>query len=167
MCINNQKIDCMRNLLILILSVFLLPGCSESESDSPYFEITNVSISGDDRNYAGNLRNLPALSVNDEIEFTIQLNGNGNYLRSFAVKPNSDNLTTLLASPEDDISEEFSNLSEGVLGYKDVVETWVSVVAKVTEVSEEGFVLFFHLSSKARKCNPAIWEIELKVAEPE
>ncbi|NDV65056.1 DUF5035 family protein [Bacteroides sp. 224] len=155
----------MKNQLILILFSILLYGCSEAEAETPILELTGVYTNESDTNYANTLDQLPTLSVGDEIDISFYLNGNGNNLRSFVLKNNNSAIKTKFFFYGDDISDDFSDLTNGVVGFVDIPETEIAVKATILEVTEENPVLSFYLSSKAVNCEGASFKLEIPVGE--
>lgn len=154
----------MRKVFILVFSIFLFTGCLDSESDMPIMDIVGIYITGDEgeTNYANQFNNMSPLTEGDEVDILFDLAGNGNDLRSFIVKADNEKLKTIMFFMIDEVSNEFSDIEEGILVFVDgVAETGLTVKVKITAPMDGEQPVSFYLSSKAADCQGA--RIELKL----
>lgn len=153
----------MKKYLLLYLFSFFLLACSDDETDKPRIELHSISLNGGDEDYSNNLEALLPLSPGDYIDVAFLLYGNGADLKTFMVKNEDSNFNYTLFFEIDWISDEFSNISEGILGYKDDVrDTWVTVKLKVKAAKQEKSTVSFYLNSKALDCEGAVYHLDLE-----
>ena len=153
----------MKKYSLLFLSVFFIFACSDDKTDMPRLELYSISLNGGDEDYSRNLKEILPLSSGDYIDVSFLLNGNGADLKTFVVKNENTNFKTTLFFEGDQISDEFSNLSEGILGYRDDIrETWVTVKLKVKAAKKEKNTISFYLNSKAPDCEGAVYHLDLE-----
>lgn len=154
---------------LLLLSLFLL-SCSTSDSDKPKIEIVEVYVDGDDTNYLNKLNRMPLLNVGDRVDIGLDLDGNGNDLRTFMILNQEPALveTTITLFQYDEVSDGFSDLDNGTLGFvDDISATYLTVKAEIKSIAEEKVTLSFCLFSKAPDSKGASVEITLKTGMPE
>ena len=139
----------MKKRVLLLLPLFL-GACSDS-GESPVIKIEKLyakiesdgeNTSSDEKDYANQREELPALKVGDEVKAFLLLDGNG------AEVSTEGNLT---------------DVEKGQLRFKDgVSKAKIMVIATIKQVDKNGDVkLEFYLSSKA-ECEGAQEEIGLK-----
>lgn len=158
----------MRNIVLLLFCSVLLLSCStDDKSETPILNLVGIFVNDDKTNYARYLDDLPSLSVGDEVDISFYLNGNGNYLRTFVLKNENPTINTSLFFYVDDVSDELTEINNGLLAFKDIEETNVAVKAKVVSFSEEDACLSFFLSSKAIDCEGATFKLNLTLKKEE
>ena len=155
----------------MLLPLFL-GACSDS-GESPVIKIEKLyakiesdgeNTSSDEKDYANQRDELPALKVGDEVKAFLLLDGNGAELKTFKLQ-NDEAVKAELRYEKAEVSTE-GNLTDeekGQLRFKDgVTQTRVMVKATIEHVDKNGDVkLEFYLSSKA-ECEGAQEEIGLK-----
>ena len=153
----------MKKRVLLLLPLFL-GACSDS-GESPVIKIEKLyakiesdgeNTSSDEKDYANQRDELPALKVGDEVKAFLLLDGNGAELKTFKLQ-NDDEVDTKLFYEKTEVS------TEGNLRFKDgVSKAKIMVIATIKQVDKNGDVkLEFYLSSKA-ECEGAQEEIGLK-----
>ena len=161
----------MKKRVLLLLPLFL-GACSDS-GESPVIKIEKLyakiesdgeNTSSDEKDYANQRDELPALKVGDEVKAFLLLDGNGAELKTFKLQ-NDEAVKAELRYEKAEVSTE-GNLTDegkGQLRFKDgVTQTRVMVKATIEHVDKNGDVkLEFYLSSKA-ECEGAQEEIGLK-----
>ena len=161
----------MKKRVLLLLPLFL-GACSDS-GESPVIKIEKLyakiesdgeNTSSDEKDYANQREELPALKVGDEVKAFLLLDGNGAELKTFKLQ-NDEAVKAELRYEKAEVSTE-GNLTDeekGQLRFKDgVTQTRVMVKATIEHVDKNGDVkLEFYLSSKA-ECEGAQEEIGLK-----
>ena len=166
----------MKKRVLLLLPLFL-GACSDS-GESPVIKIEKLyakiesdgeNTSSDEKDYANQRDELPALKVGDEVKAFLLLDGNGAELKTFKLQ-NDEAVKAELRYEKAEVSTE-GNLTDeekGQLRFKDgVTQTRVMVKATIEHVDKNGDVkLAFYLSSKA-ECEGAQEEIGLKTKEVE
>ena len=166
----------MKKRVLLLLPLFL-GACSDS-GGSPVIKIEKLyakiesdgeNTSSDEKDYANQREELPALKVGDEVNAFLLLDGNGAELKTFKLQ-NDEAVKAELRYEKAEVSTE-GNLTDeekGQLRFKDgVTQTRVMVKATIEHVDKNGDVkLAFYLSSKA-ECEGAQEEIGLKTKEVE
>ena len=166
----------MKKRVLLLLPLFL-GACSDS-GESPVIKIEKLyakiesdgeNTSSDEKDYANQREELPALKVGDEVKAFLLLDGNGAELKTFKLQ-NDEAVKAELRYEKAEVSTE-GNLTDeekGQLRFKDgVTQTRVMVKATIEHVDKNGDVkLAFYLSSKA-ECEGAQEEIGLKTKEVE
>lgn len=156
----------MKKHTILLLLISFLCACSDDKTDMPQIELLTVSLNGGDEDYSRNLQDILPLSPGDYIDVSFLLSGNGTDLKTFMVKKGSENLISTLFFYGDEVSDEFSDLSEGVLGYKDGVKaTYIAVKLKVNAGKDEDVRVAFYLNSKAADCEGAVYYLDLETTK--
>ena len=157
----------MKKRVLLLLPLFL-GACSDS-GESPVIKIEKLyakiesdgeNTSSDEKDYANQREELPALKVGDEVKAFLLLDGNG------ADKlQNDDEVDTKLFYEQTEVSTEgnLTDVEKGQLRFKDgVSKAKIMVIATIKQVDKNGDVkLEFYLSSKA-ECEGAQEEIGLK-----
>ena len=117
---------------------------------------------------------LPPLKVDDELEISLKLDGNGEELNTFLVKEETLGSKETAVEidfndlPEETLSDdkEFTDKDNGKLGFKDgVSQTQIGIRAKVQQVTEDGVKLKFYLFSKPVNCEGAKYELEIKTSD--
>ena len=112
--------------------------------------------------------------VDDELEISLKLDGNGEELNTFLVKeetPGSKETAVEIDFndlPEETLSDdkEFTDKDNGKLGFKDgVSQTQIGIRANVQQVTEDGVKLKFYLFSKPVNCEGAKYELEIKTSD--
>lgn len=152
----------MKKYSILLIFVSLLLACSDDKSDMPKLELIGAFLNGGDVDYSHNLDDILPLSPGDELDVSFFLDGNGTDLKTFIVKSKSDNVKPLLFIDPEEIADEFTDLKEGTLGYKDgIMETRIPVKLKVQIGKEEEVRVSFYLNSKAPDCEGASYYLDL------
>lgn len=120
--------------------------------------------SSDEKDYANQREELPALKVGDEVKAFLLLDGNGAELKTFKLQ-NDDEVDTKLFYEQTEVSTEgnLTDVEKGQLRFKDgVSKAKIMVIATIKQVDKNGDVkLEFYLSSKA-ECEGAQEEIGLK-----
>lgn len=148
----------MKKRVLLLLPLFL-GACSDS-GESPVIKIEKLyakiesdgeNTSSDEKDYANQREELPALKVGDEVKaFKLQ---------------NDDEVDTKLFYEQTEVSTEgnLTDVEKGQLRFKDgVSKAKIMVIATIKQVDKNGDVkLEFYLSSKA-ECEGAQEEIGLK-----
>ena len=148
----------MKKRVLLLLPLFL-GACSDS-GESPVIKIEKLyakiesdgeNTSSDEKDYANQREELPALKVGDEVKaFKLQ---------------NDDEVDTKLFYEQTEVSTEgnLTDVEKGQLRFKDgVSKARIMVMATIKQVDKNGDVkLEFYLSSKA-ECEGAQEEIGLK-----
>ena len=123
-----------------------------------------VKTSSDEKDYANQREELPALKVGDEVKAFLLLDGNGAELKTFKLQ-NDDEVDTKLFYEKTEVSTEgnLTDVEKGQLRFKDgVSKAKIMVIATIKQVDKNGDVkLEFYLSSKA-ECEGAQEEIGLK-----
>lgn len=123
-----------------------------------------VKTSSDEKDYANQREELPALKVGDEVKAFLLLDGNGAELKTFKLQ-NDDEVDTKLFYEQTEVSTEgnLTDVEKGQLRFKDgVSKAKIMVIATIKQVDKNGDVkLEFYLSSKA-ECEGAQEEIGLK-----
>ncbi|MCD7902135.1 MAG: DUF5035 family protein [Bacteroides sp.] len=157
----------MKKVFVLCFFFIFLFGCSTDDSDTPILKLIGVYVNDDDTNYAKYPERLPPLSVSDEVDISFSLNGNGNYLRTFVMRNENSNITTTMFFYVDDVSDELTDIENGLLAFKDIEETNVAIKAIVTSLSEEDPSLSFFLSSKAVDSQGATFKLDLVLNKEE
>ena len=166
----------MKKRVLLLLPLFL-GACSDS-GESPVIKIEKLyakiesdgeNTSSDEKDYANQREELPALKVGDEVKAFLLLDGNGAELKTFKLQ-NDEAVKAELRYEKAEVSTE-GNLTDeekGQLRFKDgVTQTRVMVKATIEHVDKNCDVkLAFYLSSKA-ECEGAQEEIGLKTKEVE
>ena len=166
----------MKKRVLLLLPLFL-GACSDS-GESPVIKIEKLyakiesdgeNTSSDEKDYANQREELPALKVGDEVKAFLLLDGNGAELKTFKLQ-NDEAVKAELRYEKAEVSTE-GNLTDeekGQLRFKDgVTQPRVMVKATIEHVDKNGDVkLAFYLSSKA-ECEGAQEEIGLKTKEVE
>ena len=148
----------MKKRVLLLLPLFL-GACSDS-GESPVIKIEKLyakiesdgeNTSSDEKDYANQRDELPALKVGDEVKAFLLLDGNGAELKTFNEKTE--------VSTEGNLTD----VEKGQLRFKDgVSKAKIMVIATIKQVDKNGDVkLEFYLSSKA-ECEGAQEEIGLK-----
>jgi len=122
------------------------------------------NTSSDEKDYANQRDELPALKVGDEVKAFLLLDGNGAELKTFKLQ-NDDEVDTKLFYEKTEVSTEgnLTDVEKGQLRFKDgVSKAKIMVIATIKQVDKNGDVkLEFYLSSKA-ECEGAQEEIGLK-----
>lgn len=155
----------MKIKYFFILLPLLLAACGNT-SESPKIAVEKLYLNGDrDHNLAGSKDEMPALSVNDELEIALSLDGMGAELKTFKLEKD-DELETELSYRQNVVTSE-GNLTDekkGRLRFADgVMHTLILVNAVVKEVEDDNTVrLCFYLSSKA-ECESAQQELYLQL----
>ena len=157
--------------MFLISSEF--PSVKEFFGESPVIKIEKLyakiesdgeNTSSDEKDYANQREELPALKVGDEVKAFLLLDGNGAELKTFKLQ-NDDEVDTKLFYEQTEVSTEgnLTDVEKGQLRFKDgVSKAKIMVIATIKQVDKNGDVkLEFYLSSKA-ECEGAQEEIGLK-----
>ncbi len=164
----------MRKLFFPLLSLCLLTTACKDSVPSPTIEMEGLYVNGGEMDYARQMEALPPLKVDDELEISLKLDGNGEELNTFLVKEESlgSEATAVTVDfnelPEEALSgdKEFTDKDNGKLGFKDgVSQTKVGLRAKVQQVTEAGVKLKFYLFSKPVNCEGAKYELEIKTSD--
>lgn len=152
---------------LLFLSLYLF-SCSTSNSDEPNIEIVGIYINGGETNYFYQTT-MPLLNVGDYVDIGLGLSGNGSDLKTFMVKNEfSSYVKTTMWFQADEISDEFSDIPNGIIGFVDGVNsTGITVKAQIKSIREETITLSFFLFSKAPDSMGASVDIILKLGVPE
>ncbi len=154
----------MRKLFFPLLSLCLLTTACKDSVPSPTIEMEGLYVNGGEMDYARQMEVLPPLKVDDELEISLKLDGNGEELNTFLVKEETlgSEATAVTVDfnelPEEALSDdkEFTDKDNGKLGFKDgVSQTKVGLRAKVQQVTEAGVKLKFYLVSKPGNCEGA------------
>lgn len=161
----------MKKRVLLLLPLFL-GACSDS-GESPVIKIEKLyakiesdgeNTSSDEKDYANQRDELPALKVGDEVKAFLLLDENGAELKTFKLQ-NDDEVDTKLFYEKTEVSTEgnLTDVEKGQLRFKDgVSKAKIMVIATIKQVDKNGDVkLEFYLSSKA-ECEGAQEEIGLK-----
>lgn len=153
----------MKKYSLLFLFVFFLFACSDDKTDMPRLELYSISLNGGDEDYSRNLKEILPLSQGDYIDVSFLLDGDGADLKTFVVKNENGNIKPVLFFYPDEISDEFTELSEGVIGYKDGIRsTYITVKLKVMSAKDDEFRIGFYLNSKAPDCEGAVYYLDLE-----
>lgn len=149
--------------ILLLLPLFLLSACGESGSDEPILKMTGLYLNDDVTNYSRHPESLPLLAAGDVLDMLFTLDGNGNELRTFMVTNETSHVKTTLFFQIDEVSDEFTNIPEGILGFTDgIQQTGLTVKAAINAITEEEITLSFYLFSKAADCGGACVSVVLK-----
>lgn len=161
----------MKELLAFVLPLSLLTACADS-APSPVIEVTGIYVNEDNTDYAQRLSELPSLSVDDEMDIHLRLDGNGEYLNTFLVDTSEVNKEKIAIAfdglAEETLSKdkEFTDKENGKLGFKDgISQTVVGVKAKVRKITPEGVTFRFYLFSKSVDGEGAKYELKIKTSE--
>ena len=147
----------MKKLFFPLLSLCLLTTACKDSVPSPTIEMQGLYVNDGEMDYTRQMEALPPLKVDDELEISLKLDGNGEELNTFLVKeetPGSKETAVEIDFndlPEETLSDdkEFTDKDNGKLGFKDgVSQTQIGIRAKVQQVTEDGVKLKFYLFSK-------------------
>lgn len=164
----------MKKLFFPLLSLCLLTTACKDSVPSPTIEIQGLYVNDGEMDYTRQMEALPPLKVDDELEISLKLDGNGEELNTFLVKeetPGSKETAVEIDFndlPEETLSDdkEFTDKDNGKLGFKDgVSQTQIGIRAKVQQVTEDGVKLKFYLFSKPVNCEGAKYELEIKTSD--
>ncbi len=142
---------------ISILFLFLLCSCTDN-ADSPIINVEKLFVNGDlTQNFAYDTDMMPVLSIGDEVEVILYLDGMGSELQTFQLDKDNELMTEInyahsIVSNDANLTDE----KNGRLRFKDgVMYTQLKVNATVQEIDTDNTVkLSFYLSSKA-ECETA------------
>jgi len=153
----------MKKYTLLFLFVFFLFACSDDKTDMPHLELYSVSLNGGDEDYSRDLKEILPLSPSDYIDVSFLLDGGGADLKTFVVKNENNNIKPVMFFYRDEVSDEFTELSEGIIGYKDGIRsTYITVKLKVMSAKNDEFRIGFYLNSKAPDCEGAVHYLDLE-----
>lgn len=153
----------MKKYVLLLLLFLPLLSCSDDKADMPNMKLLKITFNGGEEDFSNRLGDILPLNSGDVLDVSFLLDGNGIDLKTFIVKSESDNISTLMSSYGDDISDDFSDLSKGQLAYKDgVKKTSVAVKLIVRQIKEEELKVCFYLNSKSPDCEGASYYLDLK-----
>lgn len=153
----------MKKIVSLLFSLLLLAACSNN-SLSPVITVTSLYVNDDMTDYAQTLGSMPSLVVGDEVNVTLELNGNGAELKTFQVNRTAEIKLDSLGYEEREVTSEadFTDVESGRLRFVDGVnDTRLLVKAKVVSTTEKETKLSFYLSSKA-ETNAGQYDLVLK-----
>lgn len=153
----------MKKIVSLLFSLLLLAACSNNGL-SPVITVTSLYVNDDITDYAKTLESMPSLVVGDEVNVTLELNGNGAELKTFQVNRAAEIKLDSLGYEKREVTSEtdFTDVEEGRLRFVDGVnDTRLLVKAKVISTTEKETKLSFYLSSKA-EANAAQCDLILK-----
>ena len=164
----------MKKLFFPLLSLCLLTTACKDSVPSPTIEMQGLYVNDGEMDYTRQMEALPPLKVDDELEISLKLDGNGEELNTFLVKeetPGSKETAVEIDFndlPEETLSDdkEFTDKDNGKLGFKDgVSQTQIGIRAKVQQVTKDGVQLKFYLFSKPVNCEGAKYELEIKTSD--
>ncbi|MEG2330751.1 MAG: DUF5035 family protein [Bacteroides sp.] len=153
----------MKKIVSLLFSLLLLAACS-TNGLSPVITVTSLYVNDDTIDYAQTLGSMPSLVVGDEVNVTLDLNGNGAELKTFQVNRTAEIKLDSLGYEKREVTSEidFTDVEGGRLRFVDGVnDTHLLVKAKVVSTTEKETKLSFYLSSKA-ETNAAQYDLVLK-----
>lgn len=147
--------------LLYLLTLLFFCACSDDKSDTPQLELNGIFLNGGNEDYSQKMDELLPLRAGDFLTVFFVLDGNGTDLKSFMAKNESDNIQVMFTYMDDKkISDDFTDLSKGILYYKDGVETTdVAVELKVLKAKKEDYDVSFYLNSKAPDCEGASYHL--------
>ena len=158
----------MKKILIFILISIWVMSCSDSILDTPGMKIVGVYINDDRIDYSDQLESLPLLTVGDEVDILFILDGNGDDLKTFVAQSDDSKVKTSMFFRIDEVSDEFSDLSHGILGFVDnVTQTGLTVKATVNGIFDKKVKLSFYLFSKSPGSEGAFIEVMLSTGTEE
>jgi hypothetical protein len=133
----------------------------------PSLELESILFNEEKKDYSRNLEEILPLRQGDSINVSFLLYGNGADLRTFMVEHDSKNINAIIRpSDSNQISDEFSNIPEGILGYKDNIrKTKVTVQLKVQAAKEEKSKISFYLNSKAPDSEGDMYSLEMETTD--
>jgi hypothetical protein len=133
----------------------------------PSLKLETILFNEEERDYSRNLEEILPLRQGDSIDVSFLLYGNGADLHTFMVKHDSKNINAIVRpSDPDQISEDFSDIPNGILGYKDNIrKTKVTVRLKVRTAQEEKSKISFYLNSKAPGSEGDMYSIDMATTE--
>ena len=164
----------MKKLFFPLLSLCLLTTACKDSVPSPTIEMQGLYVNDGEMDYTRQMEALPPLKVDDELEISLKLDGNGEELNTFLVKeetPGSKETAVEIDFndlPEETLSDdkEFTDKDNGKLGFKDgASQTQIGIRAKVQQVTEDGVKLKFYFFSKPVNCEGAKYELEIKTSD--
>ena len=164
----------MKKLFFPLLSLCLLTPVCKDSVPSLTIEMQGLYVNAGGMDNTRQMEALPPLKVDDELEISLKLDGNGEELNTFLVKeetPGSKETAVEIDFndlPEETLSDdkEFTDKDNGKLGFKDgVSQTQIGIRAKVQQVTEDGVKLKFYLFSKPVNCEGAKYELEIKTSD--
>ena len=154
----------MKKLFFPLLSLCLLTTACKDSVPSPTIEMQGLYVNDGEMDYTRQMEALPPLKVDDELEISLKLDGNGEELNTFLVKEETP------GSKETAVEIDFNDLPEETLSddkeFTDgVSQTQIGIRAKVQQVTEDGVKLKFYLFSKPVNCEGAKYELEIKTSD--
>lgn len=153
----------MKKYPLFLISVFMLCACVNDKTSMPSLELYAVVLNDGDHDYSRNMEEILPLSPGDFIDVTFLLDGNGTDLKSFVVKNEYENIKSTMFFYADEVSDDFTDLSEGILGYVDHVRsTFVTIKLTVREGKEEEPKIGFYLNTKSPDSEGAAYYLQLK-----
>ena len=115
----------MKKLFFPLLSLCLLTTACKDSVPSPTIEMQGLYVNDGEMDYTRQMEALPPLKVDDELEISLKLDGNGEELNTFLVKeetPGSKETAVEIDFndlPEETLSDdkEFTDKDNGKLGW--------------------------------------------------
>ena len=155
----------MKIKYFFIVIILFLCAC-DNTTESPQIAVEQLYLNGDKTNNLASFKDeMPALSVNDELEIALYLDGMGAELQTFKLEKD-DELETELYYRQSIVTSEgnLTDKEKGRLRFADgVMQTFIMINAVVKEVEDDNTVkLSFYLSSKA-ECESAQQELTLRL----
>ena len=99
----------MKKLFFPLLSLCLLTTACKDSVPSPTIEMQGLYVNDGEMDYTRQMEALPPLKVDDELEISLKLDGNGEELNTFLVKEETP------GSKETAVEIDFNDLPEETL----------------------------------------------------